>query len=890
MALETLMEGRPNLRPKLEDGKIQPYSIERWQSQVRGLLTKQVSYGSVGRHLLDLILTMDGPMGDFSRRYASTQPPPASRPTRQRRGDVLPIHPSAVKTGLRGVNAENLHWVQATVMMLDYFYCCGWTKPICVPMDPGLSPNQEEAIEILAQTIDRNIMVADQLPPTPKVKELLSSKKFDYMGSPIEHMQDLDAEKVIAAWPAEGSAGVKLITEFLEGEVLTTVSDPTGWWLQDDRMPLKRTRSRVRATDEVWYKICKAAHARNMMRPVADSELHKDRNGHYITNGAGAVAKRKEVGGQVVEVQRFISVLIPTNEHSVQLTGEQDSLPYVGQLTGIVLEEENDLYMESEDFTSAFNLFAVPESWLPHFAFSKKVCASAFGGTKGHEVRPALAVVPMGWHSAVALIQAAVRNIVFTRCGVPRTTSVEKGLPLPDTNEMTVVYLDNFDELRKVRKFGSELELGRASPAHQRFNEVCDELGLSRNRAKQLIMSLTGGIQGGELDGRTGVLKVAKDKLLSFVAISLGMLQSENWKEFHIRHWTGKAAFVAAFRRPLFAILESVFPCINDSVKADVRPGWKEAEEILSFMILAVHAESNLRCQVSGTISCTDASPTGGGCATASAFKDRGLEVPPAMEEKGTCAMCSQELESEPGRVKYPCPRDCGAFGCSVRCAQSHFEFGPCVRMGVSVPRFGERFCGPNYPLTKAVALQGGAVQRPLDILVSDNSWDFFSEPGRKALEHLEEDPALRWRHWGPNCRTFSRARGRPINLKGKGKIKGPARVRSEAQPWGLDRVGKNDQVKVRQDNKMAKRSLRGLEEADRQGGFAGLEHPYESYLWYTEEAERIRSRPGFHTTVWSQCCFGGRRTKWTSLLNNSRRVHLALHKPELPLHPPTSL
>ena len=85
-------EERANLRPKSEDGKIQPYSIERWQSQVRGLLTKQVSYGSVGRHLLDLILTMDGPMGDFARRYASTQPPPASRPTRQRRGDVLPIH------------------------------------------------------------------------------------------------------------------------------------------------------------------------------------------------------------------------------------------------------------------------------------------------------------------------------------------------------------------------------------------------------------------------------------------------------------------------------------------------------------------------------------------------------------------------------------------------------------------------------------------------------------------------------------------------------------------------------------------------------------------------------------------------------------------------------
>ena len=711
-------------------------------------------------------------------------------------------------------------------MMLDFYYCCGWTKPICVPIDPRLTPNQEVAIEILAQTIDRNIMVADPLPPTPKVKEMLNSKRFDYMGNPIEHMLDLDADKVIAAWPAEGAAGVRCITDFLEGDVLEAVDNPKGWWLQDDRMPLRRTRSRVRATDEVWYKLCKAAHARNMMKPVMDSELHKDRNGHFITNGAGAVGKRKEVNGKMVDVQRFISILVPTNEHSVQLTGEQDSLPYVGQLTGIVLEEEADLDMESEDFTSAFNLFAVPESWLPHFAFSKKVCASAFGGTKGHEVRPALAVIPMGWHSAVALVQAAVRNIVFTRCRVPRATSVEKGLPLPSTDEMTIVYLDNFDELRRIRKFGAEVELGKSSPAHQRFNEVCDKLGLSRNSAKQLIMSLTGGIQGGEL-----VLKVAKDKLLNFVALSLGLLQSDHWKEFHIRHWAGKAAFMAAFRRPLFSILEAVFPKIAESTKADVRPGWKEAEEVLGFMILSIHAEANLRCQISETVSCTDASPTGGGCATAATFKEKTLELAPQVESDGKCVMCSETLEASPDRAKYPCPRSCGAYGCSVRCSQSHFEFGPCRRMGFAVPRFGERFSGPNYALTKAVALKGGAVQRPLDIKVKDNSWDFFSEPGRNALEHLEEDPALRWRHWGPNCRTFSRARGRPVHVKGKGKIRGPARVRSETQPWGLDRMSRDDQVKVRQDNKMAKRSLRSMEEADRQGGFAGLEHPYDSLL-----------------------------------------------------------
>lgn len=43
------------------------------------------------------------------------------------------------------------------------------------------------------------------------------------------------------------------------------------------------------------------------------------------------------------------------------------------------------------------------------------------------KVRPALTVVPMGWKSAVTLVQAAVRHIVFDLVKLPRTTSLEKG-------------------------------------------------------------------------------------------------------------------------------------------------------------------------------------------------------------------------------------------------------------------------------------------------------------------------------------------------------------------------------------------------------------------------------------------------------------------------------
>lgn len=99
--------------------------------------------------------------------------------------------------------------------------------------------------------------------------------------------------------------------------------------------------------------------------------------------------------------------------------------------------------------------------------------------------------------------------------------------------------------------------------------------------------------------------------------------------------------------------------------------------------------------------------------------------------------------------------------------------------------------------------------------------------------------------------------------------------------PWGYERLGVDDQVKVRQDNKMAKRALKGLEHAHVNGGFAGLEHPWGSYIWFTPEAEHIQSLPGWWMATWSQCCYGGKRVKWTSLLTNSRRAYEALNREE---------
>ena len=478
-----------------------------------------------------------------------------------------------------------------------------------------------------------------------------------------------------------------------------------------------------------------------------------------------------------------------------------------------------------------------------------------------------------------------MRHIVFDRCQIPKQMSLEKNQPLPRLEKggtMMVVYLDNFDEIKCYHQLSKDEHRGQ-SENQKRFNAVCDELRLERNLGKQLVGSFVGSLQGGELDGKTGTFRMAPEKLRGFLGISLAMLGANSWREFHLRHWVGKAAFAAAFRRPLFAILQEVFELIQQARGQDVSPTKETKDEIFLMMILSVLGETDLRAKVSKVISCTDASPTGGGAGVATQFKDRGFDYPIAVENRSTCGECGKPLDGREDPRLYPCSRRCGKHACSLMCGQEH-EAG-CDRGAFFSPKFGERFCGPNFPLTKAVALEGINTQCPLDKLREGDSWDFFTEKGKKRLDQEEEDPELKASHWAPNCRTFSRSRGKPMYVKGKGKVHGPPAVRSTDHPWGLSKVSKDDQIKVRHDNKMAVRSLKGMKEGNAAGRIVSLEHPWGSILWETPEAKELLSHPDFFCSEYSSCCYGGERVKWTILLSNSRHLHEALHRPRCPGH-----
>lgn len=862
--------------------------LQEWAKKVGTAFRNDASFEDLGLDLCDLLASLPSALGSFVREFCfkpSTRPPPGVLPPYDRKGDLLPIAPWLVSDKIPGVTDNNLCWVWALVVVHDFNYCTGWQKPICVPFADSLSSNQRDAITALAKVVDANVISGEKLGTLGEAKKLLASKKFDYSGKPVEYMEELVFEKVKPAWPKQGEAGVNSIMNYVSGETKRLLENPAELLLPFELMPEKSPRSKVRASDTEWYKLCAYAHKLGMMKVVDDNCIPRDRSGHLITNGAGAVKKEKVVGGKVQQCQRFISILVPTNAATTPIEGAQDTLPYIGTLCALMLEEDEMLYLDSEDLQSAFNLFSVPDQWLGYFAYSKKVDGQAFGLPAGKLVRPALSVVPMGWHSAVGVVQEAVRHLVFERAKVSRVTSVEKGKALPDSKSLSVVYLDNFDEITILKQVAEEFEsTGEMTENHRRFNEVCDQDGLPRNLGKQLVKALSGGMQGGEFDGHRGILKVGSDKLRGFIKMSLGLLSSSKWSEFSLRHWTGKAAFCCAFRRVLFSQLGEIFQAIEESTKGDMVPPTAVVDEVLCFLISSIQAETELKIPLSEVISCTDASPTGGATAIATRFKKGEVKVPASQVLEETCAVCGTPFADVRGCGKYPCSRNCGARMCSVMCCFNHQE-GGCCRGEMWTPLFGERFAGKNFPLTKACALTGVGIQPPLDKEIEGLPWEFFSQEGKQKLDDFENASELAVSHWAPECKTFSAARGRPITLSSGRRVAGPKALRSKENPWGLKSITKNEQIKVRQGNSMARRAITGCKDAFLCHRLASLEHPWNSHLWSTEEALELCETEGVFVTCYSHCCFGGRREKWQCLVHNCPELHEELHRPTCPGH-----
>ena len=252
----------------------------------------------------------------------------------------------------------------------------------------------------------------------------LKDRAPDYSGGTVSVRRRLIAAKVIPAWPKVGHACVAPIFSLVDSELQAELASPASILLPESEWPEIRPTSTVHADDDEWYDMCVAGHEREMFVPIEEEKIFRNNLGAKVMTGAMGFEKIKEVDGKTVNLLRFICILCPINAYMRKIMGASWSLPQSCLLATLILGAGEYIWQDGEDLESCFNLFTLPDSWLPYFVFSKMVACSAFGGLPGKMTYVAMRAVPMGWTNSVALLQNFLRNLLYKTIGVPRGLDV----------------------------------------------------------------------------------------------------------------------------------------------------------------------------------------------------------------------------------------------------------------------------------------------------------------------------------------------------------------------------------------------------------------------------------------------------------------------------------
>ena len=241
-----------------------------------------------------------------------------------------------------------------------------------------------------------------------------------------------------------------------------------------------------------------------------------------------------------------------------------------------------------------------------------------------------------------------------------------------------------------------------------------------------------------------------------------------------LQHWAGLFCFGAGFRRPLFSIVQEIFPFIHDPRWAKLdRPPCPESvlDETLMGALLTLCAGTNLRAPIRDKLSCSDAPEQGGAAAESSSFISGLCRSTFDSAEDWHSNMIEERLHSSSGagakiarsnvcdvcKGVTPsfgrwalCPRKCNKVLCSIECRIKHCQ-ELCFFPDPGLYQSGEGFCGARAPLTWAHCCdsEGNPVIAPFDKLYNPDR-DLFAEVGREIVTTFEPETAL-MEHWGPD-------------------------------------------------------------------------------------------------------------------------------------------
>ena len=218
----------------------------------------------------------------------------------------------------------------------------------------------------------------------------------------------LTFDQVLPAMPPRGFGGSVDPLRIATGPTLEALRDPSNYVLPVSDWPSGPRRASVMAHQDDWDMICQYCVDDNVFEVTTEDQIPRDADGELLLVGAFGVSKpTRLLDGR--DVLRMVINAIPSNLIQLMIMGDLGMLPVDPPWSTLILGLGEGLLWDSEDVKSCFTIFMMIAEWRRYFTLSKQAMVN------GAWCWLRVAVLPMGWLSAVGVAQHLLRRVLTVR-------------------------------------------------------------------------------------------------------------------------------------------------------------------------------------------------------------------------------------------------------------------------------------------------------------------------------------------------------------------------------------------------------------------------------------------------------------------------------------------
>eukprot|EP00438_Fugacium_kawagutii_P022919 Skav229978 [mRNA] locus=scaffold372:377191:382604:+ [translate_table: standard] len=658
--------GSPGRRREEESGdEVTPGKVKDLVEWLRDNDGQHLTAAQVSQHIIIQAITLNGGFGQLLEM--------SLRPTRGSGGRVrnlmpLPLWPdsrTAIEEVVQSMRYRDrpgewrsrgetksrankalrveglLRWHGLVVIGLNYLHAGGSIEAGRAPPGGMATVAQEKALLRIWEMV--KIFVDEKEPkkgvprtPSGDWSQELEKLKISYGGEVTEKARPLTLEQILPGLPSVEHGGLVDLLEVVDEKMQKKLLHPEHMVRED--IPEEIPRPQVMCGDDEWEKIVKALYERKLVEPI---EQHPVVQGEKVLNGAFGVVKPDRFTDSGEPILRMIFDLRASNTILDQLEGDVRTLSGAAGFQKLLIEEGNQVLVSGDDLTAAFYLFRLPKGWAQYMALRKPVKKSLFKEGAEGTTMVGVCVLPMGWNSAVAIMQHAHRQLALRselRHGAALWSRAEirRDSVFPDLDESPAwtIYLDDTTVLEKVADEVAQEIAAQPAEEQERMRAVYAWWGIPTNKAKTLERVRSCERLGAVLDGEKGVLRASTKRSLDLIGLGGFIRSDRKATKKTLQIYAGKAVHILQFRRPLFSVLDHLFKTITRGQERPVLSTGTCNEMILLESLLPV-AQCNLRARLDPVVTASDACETGGGACFASRLSRLGEEeLRKLMEEE----------------------------------------------------------------------------------------------------------------------------------------------------------------------------------------------------------------------------------------------------------------